>query len=146
MTWFDFLMTCSQNDDVESSKEFDWHNVDNWTPRYNEAGASNRWSLVLNEHIQGFQVGKSYKINIELVDENDVPSYFYFIERDVVDGTWQQVSRTMFTQSQSAGILTKEANFTVENEDRYYVLWTNRPKAEFPGWLDKIKSITITEV
>lgn len=146
MTWFDFLMMCSRNDNVELLKESDWRNVNNWAPRYDEAGASNRWNFILNEHIVGFQVGKSYKINIELVDETDIPLYFYFIERDVVDEAWKQISRTTFTQAKSNGLLKKEANFTVENENRYYILWTNRPKAEFAGWLDKIKSVVITEV
>lgn len=145
MSWFDVLMTVRTKEPGELLKEADWKNPDNWAPKYSDV--ANKYSnFVLNDFISGFKTGKTYTITPEYVNNSALPSYFNFNECMVENGAWviDSSKQVRFTTTASGGIRTESATFTVE-DGYYYVFRTNQNGANLNTFLNRIKSIIITE-
>lgn len=141
MSWFDILMSTALRKRGNLLKEEYWRQIGNWAAKYSDI-AQKRGNFVLNDFISGFSVGKTYEITPSYYDTNNLPQTFYFLDNSLENNEWVRHSSTYFT---TTVIRNDTITFTVE-EGHYYLLWTNKRDADLQTFIDRIESITVTEV
>ena len=141
MSWFDILMSTALQKRSNLLKEEDWRNISNWASKYSDI-EKKRGNFVLYDFISGFSVGKTYEVTPSYYSTDELPLNFYFIDNTLEDNAWIQNSSIYFTTS---AIRNSSITFTVE-EGHYYLLWTNQRDTDLQTFINRIKSITITEI